>query len=132
MSAWMVSDRQIAVIVNKAIELGYFPEREACLWGQRFVDENVRSLVARYGEQEQAENAHDYRDFPHLKVDNLQAYKYVLCLDYQSCEHTGWETSKPYDLLQSMLAALELRIGSTREKITGSKEYRDCKWDIDG
>lgn len=71
--------------------------------GQMLLDENVKSVSARYPDDK-------ITDLPgkcdaewlipfHFRImeycpSPLQALKYIGCLEYQSCEHDGWATSE--------------------------------------
>lgn len=64
----------------------------AMLW-----QENVASLCFRY-ESDTAEMygqvfEYAYRD-PHYVLSHREALQAVACLEYQSCEHDGWESSE--------------------------------------
>jgi hypothetical protein len=64
---------------------------------QKLCDENVRSLVARYGELHQdADEGMSWiparRPLPDRSI--IEALKLIDCYRYQSCEHEGWEGSE--------------------------------------
>jgi hypothetical protein len=56
--------------------------------------ENLTSLVARYGEKALGDaGEYTLRPVPSAEVDPVVALKSLACLDYQSCEHEGYERS---------------------------------------
>lgn len=79
-----------------------------------FARENARSVEHRYShlhaktpEDYLTESAHE-SDVPFDKLDACpveQVMKWVECLDYQSCEHPGWQGSHAKVLLGRMTSA---------------------------
>ena len=87
--------------------------------GEMLHAENVESVNYRYGEAtipnfEICEWA-AFHEFPHVQI-----IKAARCLDYQSCEHPGWEESDACKLLEAI-------IGHTTTDLPG---YDEAEWEI--
>lgn len=110
MSAFMVSDAHIDFLatayvqhVNKAAD----PQ----LVGAALILENARSIEARYGGASGGQafaQAHAYRYRPWAEPlgSVVRVAKQISCLEYQSCEHDEWQSSKAQAILVDLLAAL--------------------------
>lgn len=117
MSAWVVEKEHIDVLIAYGLsdpanrlrwlidpEWSYSPENTRELThetateiGAMLWQENVASVCARYEDDSAETYAHvfeySYRD-PHYVLTHREALKAVACLEYQSCDHDGWETSE--------------------------------------
>lgn len=132
MSAFVVSKTEIAYLVEAGavwrvyaevpgeLQRGPLPDerraREAL--GQMLSDENVRSVNARYREDDEAET---YDEQPRMlwhSFDPVQVIKCAHCYEYQSCEHEGWAHSKAKGYIDSLI---KCAIG----KLPG---YNAAKW----
>jgi hypothetical protein len=122
-SAWIVSDRHIDVLVRalgrrELVSGPYGPTQVGrVLWR-----ENVKSIHAGYPDTE--ENDDNYPGtFEGWSADEVDRYEYQVPADetqdpgrllvtldsyrYQSCEHRGWKQSTAYAWVQALQAALE-------------------------
>lgn len=136
MSAWMCSDAHISALLTFAIEHGaQYPSPDsgrpvtitaenATAIGQILVLENVRSLMARYGDDS---HMHDFafQPFSHV-LTPVEALKAVACLDYQSCEDAGWEASLARKILDGIDAAI-LRM-TNRASLQDMRKACDAEW----
>ena len=109
MSAYVVDKDLIDRLIAGAVEARIIAIASAKDWGQTLWRENVVSVAYRYSLAT--------RDPDELSSYNrdVAAYEYepcavtaqqidadIDCLDYQSCEHDGWNASAAYDLLQRL------------------------------
>ena len=90
-------------------------------------EENIRSLVARYGEG----GAEDFTDddlsipleikrIPPTQLNAVQLFKLCDCLEYQSCETSDYEESLAFKILTKI----------RREIIQTLDGYANAKWGI--
>lgn len=113
MSAFVVSDAHINAIVNftlicaPAYKLsGYSFQGEYHEWpspeklGQILLDENVRSVNARYSNKTEPDTFVFKRTWK--AVSAVTMLKALDCLDYQSCESSDWEDTLAYRLIEVM------------------------------
>lgn len=96
MSAFNVSESHIDYIVRAALAWGLTDYAGADLLGRTLWAENARSVAHRYSEEPEPSD-YEYRHtsgpaagFPIREAWIVSACD---CLEYQSCEHPGWETS---------------------------------------
>jgi hypothetical protein len=109
MSAWIVTSAHIDVLINKALELGLVDRGstldELSALGQMLWDENHASVNYRYDEDAESPR---YRfvgtEKPLLGSAVLRA---AHSLDYQSCEHPGWDESKACAWLRVLIRRLD-------------------------
>ena len=112
MSAYVVDKETIDILIAGALRAKLFGEDEATEKGQMLWRENVISVSFRYNLPT--------RDATELAQyeDDVEAYEYAPCdptgemivravdeLDYQSCEHDGWEASAAHALLANIRIA---------------------------
>jgi hypothetical protein len=135
MSAFICSDMHINAIVNYAadkrisywlkngerVEITAFNAEEV---GRILMAENVRSMVARYGDsleegERNADSDYRYALFP-TPLTAVEVIKACHCLDYQSCETEDWETSLACEILSRI-------IKHATHDIPG---YDDAPWEI--
>lgn len=97
MSAWIVNPEHIAAIVGTATarQPDDMPDTALNL-AVALSTENVRSINYRYSDREPWDAA------PLGRTDFEKA---VGCLNYQSCEHPGWESSEARKWLAGVLEA---------------------------
>jgi hypothetical protein len=109
MSAWIVTSAHIDVLINKALELGLVDRRstldELSALGQMLWDENHASVNYRYDEDTESPR---YRfvgtEKPLLGSAVLRA---AHSLDYQSCEHPGWDESRACAWVGALIRKLD-------------------------
>lgn len=123
MSAFVVSSEHVDVILayglRKPGDLNWLAQREPeIVWkrfdynddaptlvGRMLMQENVASVCARY-EQDTADEyeralAYTYTE-PGFLLTAPEVLKAIACLDYQSCEHDGWEGSEARRFLDAV------------------------------
>jgi hypothetical protein len=107
MSAFIVSKKTIDYIVSAYVKFAdvftvgsdFDPDKI----GQMLWDENHKSVNYRYGEKSKAPK---YKFSKIADVDPVVAIKQVHCLDYQSCEHDGWEKSQAFKFGHRLISIL--------------------------
>ena len=112
MSAFIVSDSHINALVRYAsrhkvgvsygatvMRLNAFSNEQAV--AQILLDENVKSVNYRYSESETPQIDYD-RGAPILSA--IQAIKAAQCLRYQSCEHSDFEESIAFKLIEAIIS----------------------------
>ena len=120
MSAFICSPVHINTIVSWAVENhGILPNLDPAAWAAELYSENVRSVNHRYSERTKR-TGFVYVPVPTRGMDPVQVLKLIHCLEYQSCEHKGWERSEARRFLRyvSDRAAMEL------------PGYEAAKWSI--
>lgn len=118
MSAFIVSDEHIASLVSFAVAKKLINSNEAQSAATTLLDANVTSVNVRYKENTTA--TIDYWSTPKKFLTPVQAIKAAKCLDYQSCEFDGYESSTAKKLINQI-------INSALYKLDG---YDDAKWAI--
>lgn len=96
MSAWIVSDSHIDVLVAGIVRKGLTDGLSPTEIGRELVIENHRSIEARYGPGTDARDPDDEYEYVPVTVpltdENLASA--AACYDYQTCEHSGYESSR--------------------------------------
>ena len=105
MSAYVVAATTIDEIIYFATECGIVDECDADKAGQMLWKENVKSVNYRYARRDKCE-VYEYQ------VENTMRTLYavsrcVTTLDYQSCEHAAWGTSKAKQLLNKVMTEVK-------------------------
>jgi hypothetical protein len=93
MSAWIVSQAHIDVLVQALCEGEIVTAIDPDEVGQRLWEENYRSINARYREDNHAPEYHYRR--PAKKIVPSGVLYAAGCYDYQSCEHNAYYDSEP-------------------------------------
>jgi hypothetical protein len=116
MSAYVVDKETIDILIAGALRAKLFGENEATEKGQMLWRENVVSVSFRYNlptrdATELAEYEGDVEAYEFTPCDPTgEAIDAAIdCLDYQSCEHDGWEASAAYSLLKNIRIAFPSR-----------------------
>ena len=135
MSAWIVSEKHITVLVNALFkyevatpEMGTAQEMGQVLW-----QENFTSVNYLYGKQE-ACPVYQYQPSPSLAAvvrKPIVLYKQLCCYQYQTCEHPAWERSKAHLWTETLCKVLEKRTGQSGGRMHESAEYENAPWGID-
>lgn len=115
MSAWVVSQGHIDLMVNGLIQHGFIEEQEGTAVGRELLAENVASVSFRYGTSKRSELPgfpipRSYTYVPPSGPERWpdSAYRVAArCYDYQSCEHPDWENSYPSELAAKLAALPE-------------------------
>lgn len=137
MSAFVVSDSQISVVVNvwadavailKSSESGVTDAGLGLSRCQEVANillrENVRSVNYRYNEKSRAGKVKFTRRVLYPMVPALQAIKYLECIDYQSCERPDYNKSDACAINRAMrLDLFRLYVGGT--------QIDRMKWSLD-
>lgn len=112
---------------DKRVKPGPVEDIAQLLW-----DENIRSVEYRYGTEDSLPGPVDenYKvgrvsSGPLMGMDYAQAFKSIHCLEYQSCEHPGWEGSQAYALLQAMSGALARVLPGYEEAAWGAPKVKE-------
>lgn len=118
MSAWIPSKPHFRYLVTAAVEAGSkFPWKGTPEnLGQLLLDECVKSVSYRYSSQEclpgpiqslLPEEERGYKYGGHtpspIPLSNEEIQQAISCLEYQSCEHPGWESSKAHEMLIALM-----------------------------
>jgi hypothetical protein len=110
MSAFVVSDKHINTLITWAYnnKVQYYKDRWVDInqtpthAANTLYAENVRSVNSRYNERSKTQ----YDRFRFVPVQDLPdaigIIKLCHCLQYQSCEHKGWDKSEAKKLLQAI------------------------------
>jgi hypothetical protein len=105
MSAWLVSNAHIDVLINGLAQYAVLPaDTDWKTIGQTLWTENNRSVNYRYSER-----SHHPRYALHTTeapLDAIAVLKAIGCYDYQSCEHPGWEKSRAHTLVRALEAKI--------------------------
>lgn len=110
MSAWLCSDRHVATIANALIT--YKIVKDDPQWvSQQLYNENVKSLVARYGDEEKKNKRTVELTIP-APTNFAQLTMAVSSYRYQTCEHKGWKTSKVKKWTDQLLQQLAFELAS--------------------
>lgn len=133
MSAYLVSDNTIHVLVRGGLQYGLVRRATADLVGQALIEANHWSLVARNGDtMPEWVQYHLPTDVPKIRPEAI--YSCVRCYAYQACEMPSWETSG----VDAYLTALERRIERSNPGIRQAWEDREAigpdvfPWGING
>ena len=105
MSAFVVSAAHINYLVSAAVRWTMLDERNADATGTTLLTENVKSVDSRYrliGQLKTATQPFKYRSAAPQTISPVQVLKGILCLEYQSDEHDGWETSAAKKFLSEL------------------------------
>ena len=125
MSAWIVSKKHIDVLVAAA-DLPTQAERNEL--GQLLWDENHKSVNYRYTEQRPTPR---YTfTAPPAPLNTPTILKQINCLDYQSCEHEGWGSSKAFAWLKKLEEML-VPANQTAAQMEATPEYNKAPWGIE-
>lgn len=122
MSAFLVTHRHVDVILTAALGVDHSPRWDgepldgfvtgpdgrdtftADVAGLALLQENARAAGYRYNEPVEPVE-YTFRRVPG-PVDPFVAIKAAGCLEYQSCEHPGWETSEAKRFLRELTDSL--------------------------
>jgi len=118
MSAFIVSNEHIASLVSFAVANNAFTSDLAQTAATTLLDANVTSVNVRYKENTTA--TIDYARTAKKILTPVQVIKAAKCLDYQSCEYDGYETSTAKKLINQI-------INSALYKLDG---YDQAQWSI--
>lgn len=103
MSAFICNNSHITVLAVYAARNRLLGWTDANRIGEMLHAENVRSVNYRYGEATQPDFA--LCEWAAFQVfSRVQVVKAARCLEYQSCEHPGWEESDAFKLVRAIIA----------------------------
>lgn len=138
MSAFIVSKEHIEAIVayaqRKQIHVVHPSEKliysfsdpeDAVTMQNALVDENYRSIYARYGDKTPSPmiiKTADMNTVP--KYSDVAIYKACQCLEYQSCEHDDYRNTFGYRILST------IQNYAADEIISKMPEYDKAAWEI--
>ena len=127
MSAFIVTDKHITTLAKAYVRFIVLdgrrtPEQnEVMPIAKTLLAANIKSVNARYNESTKMTKIDADVDYHYTPI---QLIKLIHCLDYQSCEYTGWENSKD----KKMLNKLELYLFNAM--INDNKDYDAGEWTI--
>ena len=108
MSAWIVSKAHIDALITSALKVDRFNSlvnyETADKIGAMLWKENHKSVNYRYNEAKEAPAYRFTRRAQPLSA--VEALKAIDCLEYQSCEHKGWEKSEAKRFLDKLRGLL--------------------------
>ena len=128
MSAYIVSKRHIDYLVTLALKCEVWTEDPTRL-GALLWEENRASVAHRYSKETELPTPYTYE--PYDREEDLNpgfGQKQIHCLNYQSCEHPGWENSQAHDILFRLDNALYFR--GLKEK-GAAWRYERAPWGVD-
>ena len=114
MSAYLVDEGHIDAVLSYAVTKGFYFEGEAVTehnatdFGIELLKENLDSVSYRYNESPGfVKDAGDDPENYLFQMDRraftpLEILKALTCIDYQSCEHPGWYSSRARALITSL------------------------------
>lgn len=122
MSAFICNDSHITALAVYAARNRIAGYTDAKAVGDMLHAENVRSVNYRYGEGIRPDfDLCEWAAFE--KFSDVQIVKAAECLEYQSCEHRGWEGSDAFKLLRAIIAGINV---SDRDL----PAYEAAQWEI--
>lgn len=124
MSAWIVSQAHIDVLVQALAEGEHVTTVDPDEIGRVLWRENHRSVNARY-DQRHRTPPYAYRR-PAQKIPPSGVLYAIGCYDYQSCEHDGWESSQARRWVSTLAEALR-----AHPDVDPSPEFGTYPWGYD-
>jgi hypothetical protein len=128
MSAWMVTDAHVNVLVQAMINEGIVTELPGSV-GRAMLEMNMRSLKFRYGDEVDIDRLKDYTFVgTDEALDDAIVYTQAKCYRYQACEDGDWwDSSLPQILIRQLIAVIEERLGGRSAAMNAAE---DCPWGI--
>ena len=146
MSAYVVDLNHINYLINAALTTGDGYQRfsfyhndqrhevdsdTASALGQMLLDECIRSVSYRYADSaplpgpvdESPVYSYTWNHYDGFKP--AQVFKSIRCLNYQSCEHPGWEESAAWAFLQSLTNATIGRVQGYEAAEWGAPDHNE-------
>ena len=129
MSAYICSKKHIQTVASEFVKIFGGDVLEVA---NELYKENIKSVNHRY---EGSQRLSKFKTVGKTKeVKDIELYKLVCCIQYQSCEHDDWKQSKAYKMLDKLekhlLAIIEQSYGLDEDKISASKHYQVAAWSI--
>lgn len=138
MSAWIVSERHIDLMVATILRSEAVPEAgvDANAIGRTLWTENLRSVAYRYPDDRSGERPgpigfrdvhakrYTFTPIAELPTDPAFLAKQFACYRYQSCEHPSWQRSNAQRWTKKLLRMWGTGVERTRE-------YNVAPWGID-
>jgi hypothetical protein len=119
MSAWIVSQELISLLVNEASKAQTINGVDPSELGQMLWEENHRSINARYSSRLEVCPKYEFKR-PSTPYSPLAVIKQIDCYSYQSNEHDGWKESKAHRFCEELKDRL----------ISSLPEYDAAPWGI--
>lgn len=129
-AGWRVVDPYAGPELGLRVDSDYLAFYTPSQAGQILVSENVESVSCRYPDEDERElpgPCDAYYIAPYIYADPGRSFspgevfKSIDYLDYQSCEHQGWQTSEAYSFLRSLREAYCRRV----------EDYETAPWGFD-
>jgi hypothetical protein len=122
-SAWIVSVNHLRAVVTGAVKYGVVEPDAADYVGQLLELENRRSVDYRYDEH----NAAASYQHVAVEVDDITLLKQLDCYEYQSCEHSEWESSEAFAIVAALQDVLADKLPAN---IKRTRAYDDAPWGL--
>lgn len=144
MSAYMVDNRHIQYLIDAADRLGRggftwyhegrgfalstFSDGNASEAGQMLLDENLKSINARYPDMTGVAGSYKHnRVLFSDELDRVQVIKSVHCYQYQACEHAGWGDSEAKSFTDGILSRAIHTLPGYGDAVWGAPESEAIK-----
>ena len=129
MSAYICSKQHIQTVASELVKIFGGDVLEVA---NELYNENIKSVNYRY---DGSQRLSKFKTVGKTKaVKDVELYKLVGCLQYQSCEHDGWKDSESLQMLDKLekhlLANIKQSYGLDEDKISASKHYQMAEWSI--
>jgi len=124
MSAFLVNNKHINAIVTYAVKSSIILDEEAQAVGEQLLRANLYSLKVRYDDKLKVSEL-GYK-FVSVVVSDIQVYKCIECLNYQSCEYKYWSRSTSYKLLESLKTSISAIYGDVNKH----PHYDNLSWEL--
>jgi hypothetical protein len=122
MSAWLVENGHIDVLVNALAAHDLLDGRAPGDLGQLLWTENNRSINYRYSERKR--NPRYVLHTTEAPLHPVAVLKAIGCYEYQSCERPDWDRSRAYKLVTRLRTAI-LEAHPELAKEVPSRWYED-------
>ena len=129
MSAYICSKQHISTVANEYVKIfgGDVVEIANTLYAA-----NNKSVNYRYDEKHRITR---FKVVEETKsVNEIELYKLVGCIDYQSCEFDGYKKSKAFKILNGLekylLIIIKQKYGLDEAQIPSSDFYTNARWSI--
>lgn len=144
MSAWMVTQEHVDVLVSAAVAFKLIEPDQATETGRMLWSENLESINYRYPDTVEntdhipgpvdfdgAATVAEYVFTPRSVEEPHFIVKQLDCFAYQSCEHPGWEDSGARDLCDAIAMTIANTLHEGPEVMRDHPTYNAAAWGVD-